>query len=382
MPYEFYERRYRLEIWNPHFPKPSTSISSLSAMIKPGSSPSSPLTGFPGGGVGGSGTMADLLKAIKKQDKSPPADTIADLATVEPKFVAQGYYNDDGIPGFYCEWEITYSLEQFAPTGSVSIYNLTDETIATFKKFDILKLYAGYRGTSMPLICLAEIKMVDTDWQGGDKVTKIDVNDSAYKWQKEMALREPLKKPEMASEVVADLLKKQSMPYEFTKVGTEHTYENGKHYNLDISYTDALASIAGDTDSKCYVLNGTIIFRPLNSGIKTDIIVSNNPTFKTLIGLPRYLDTTKGQGALNERPELKITILLDGRLNVDRIFYLDSRDIQAMSRITTCKYLANKHDYYNEMEIRMTGVEQIKNVVKPIDVLNYQGKTAGPQATI
>lgn len=373
---ELFERLYRIEIMDqaphptPHIVSVNASniidstdvdiditIEDLAEKLGPHDRPA-PDTSNP---LDNGGSLADMLKAGIDTSKALDIQqmTVANLVLLAPKIVFEGYYDKDGNPGIYVEWDISLGIDEHLMTGEITLANLSARTIKNIKENDMIKIFAGYRGTGIEELALGTITEVDpVRNEGGDWFTKIKFGQAKESWMRYMAFKEN-RPGEISSEVALSLLKQLPMPYTFGGVGKEITYRMGKSYPQTYTVARALRELAADSYSKVFVYNHRIFWYPLNEGKNSEVFLSSKRPFWNIIG---QVEPTSNKGNVGrEKAEHRVTALLDGRIKPATIFTVESNNYSGLLRAITVNYVANAADYYVIVE----GAEH--SLSKPID---------------
>ena len=108
----------------------------------------------------------------------------------------------------------------------VVIYNLTDKTIGKFKKNLKVTLNAGYTG-DIGNILTGLVRLVETDWEGPDKVTTFTIADFHDKWLSK-GINKTYKKDITAKEILTDCIKASGLKIGKISLPTNKVYKGGK----------------------------------------------------------------------------------------------------------------------------------------------------------
>lgn len=295
-------------------------------------------------------SVGDLAAGKKPDDRAyslARTFTVAHMNTGNTKLVFNGYYTKDNKPGYRVFWDVSMSIDEHAPTGQITIDNLSDADYAKIQHKDMVQLSAGYRTTGLEPLILGMVVNKSIIGDTPDRTTVLDVAEAKHTWLTTMAWREG-EVNDMASTVIKDLLRQMPIPYIYEGVGRDLVYRYGKTFDQTVSVVRALSYLARDTFSKFWVENGRVHWTPIEWGDPLDLRVSSFHPWHNLIG--HAAPVMDEQNSPREETRWRVRCLLDGRIKPSSVFFMQARNFAANMRAIQVQYVANEHDYYNNMD--------------------------------
>lgn len=243
-------------------------------------------------------------------------------------------------PELVYEFETNFSTDSDGNTGNIKLYNLSEETIALFKKGQLFTLSAGYRD-DLGIILLGVIVSATTTWEGTEKITTAVIGDCTDRWLNvtiNKTWRAGIKASEVAKDVVANL----GLGTDGISIPKDITYSRGKTFSCTCKR--ALEELARDLGLKLHFTGGKLYLKPTEKGL-TEVVVLNSDS--GLMGSPEKVETDR------EKPgkRCKVQSLLNYRLRSDAVVKIESKTIQGLWRIDKGKHVLNGDDFHTEMEV-------------------------------
>lgn len=267
----------------------------------------------------------------------------AELYVDELKFV-------DGDLTIY--FEIPFDDDATANVATVSILNLSDQTISKFKsnKSSII-VNAGYTG-DVGAVLLGLAKEIKTEWEDLDRVTTFNVLDGTAAWFNE-TYKKTFTKGTTAKTILSDMLATTGLQIGAFNLPTNYVYRSGKAINGKVSAI--IKSIAADCGAKAHVTRGKIYIRPKDEGDNLGFILNSD---SGLIASPtpveKEVDAGKdknGKPIKKKKQGWKVTTLLNHRITTDALVDITSRTANGIFRVESGKHISNGADFTTEMEV-------------------------------
>lgn len=243
-------------------------------------------------------------------------------------------------PELTFEFEVNFSTDSDGNTGSLKLYNLSEETIALFKKGQLFTLSAGYRD-DLGIILLGVIVSATTAWEGTDKITTAVIGDCTDRWLN-VTINKSWRAGIKASEVAKDIVANLGLGTEGVSIPKDITYSRGKTFSCTCKR--ALEELARDLGLKLHFTGGKLYLKPVELGL-TEVVVLNSGS--GLMGSPEKVETDK------EKPgkRYKVQSLLNYRLRSDAVVKLESKTIEGLWRIEKGKHVLTGDDFHTEMDV-------------------------------
>jgi len=242
---------------------------------------------------------------------------------------------------FTIYFSVPFSSETPEPDISeIEIYNLSDSTINSIEKEAYAILNAGYQGDYGNILS-GKIDKVETEWQGLDKITKIQISDGGKEWRK-TTTHKTFKAGTKADYIMREL--GVDLGLEIIEITPANNIEYKLGKTISGSTEAALRQLAKDTNSKMYITNEKLVIRPTDKGTETPFILSSETG---LIDSPTKVEEEDDKG--NKKISYDVKCLLNYHINKDSIIRIQSRTINGRFRVTK-----GRHDgktFYTEMNV-------------------------------
>lgn len=253
---------------------------------------------------------------------------------------------------FTIYFDVPFDDAEDANVATVNVYNLAEATINEFKQGQKIVLNAGYEG-DVGAVLLGEAKGIKTEWDGVDKITKIEVLDGSEKW-----LNTPIQKTYKAGikgkQILNDILAIAGLEIGVFNLPVNKVYQGGKTIKSKLS--TAIASIAKDCGAKVHVNRNKIFIRPKNEGNKMGFVLdAEHGLIASPTPIKKEVETGEkdATGAAKKKTinGWKVVCLLNHRITTDALIQVKSKTANGIFRVESGKHSHNGDDFYTEMEV-------------------------------
>lgn len=253
------------------------------------------------------------------------------------------------------EFDVPFADKAEPDVATVTIYNLSDDSIAEIKKEGKAILSAGYREMhNISEILSGEIEEMKTEWRGLDKVTTITISDGAKSWRKK-ELNKTYANDTKAKAIMKDLI--DTLEYTVVELNPKNNINYPLGKTIKGVASKSLIQLAKDTESKMFVNKGRIVIRPEDKGYESGILINadsgllDTPTQnKNMTG--DKIDTPDREKAKKnneeEVPSWTVKCLLNPQIETDSIISIESRSINGKFRVKSGKH---SKDFTTELEV-------------------------------
>lgn len=215
------------------------------------------------------------------------------------------------------EFEVPFDDDMEPNEASITVYNLSDNTIKQLKKDAEISITAGYKGDTGVLF-KGYISKVQTSRDGADRVTTIYALDDIKEHKIEsISYKEGTK----ASKILQDLIGKTGIPVAVFKVRRDHTYKDSQTVSGDLMQNiGRYAEVCGIS---VYVSKGKIYARYIKEGDNLNFNVS---TETGMIDYPcPYTEEVKAEDYTDTIDGYEVEMLLQHRMCAGAIVNLKSK---------------------------------------------------------
>lgn len=225
---------------------------------------------------------------------------------------------------FDIEFKVPFGDSKDPKISEVTIYNLTQQTIADIESKAYLILNAGYRG-DIGNILTGKVEKVETDWRGVDKATVLTVSDGGFEWRN-TKINKTYTKGSKAKYIMTDLA--GLLGYEIGEIEPKKdlTYQLGKTISGYVEV--ALKQLVKDTESKMYINKNKIYIRDEKKGTETGFLLNKGTG---LIDSPEKTEEEDPSG--NKVIKYDVKCLLNSRITTDSIIQIESRTVNGNFRV-------------------------------------------------
>lgn len=236
------------------------------------------------------------------------------------------------------DFEIHFDASSKGNTGSITIYNLSGNSINSIKNGKNIILKAGYRDSFGELI-KGSITEIDNKFNNVDRNTTIVISENINEWLK-ASVNKSWSKNSKASIIAKNIVRESELIIGDIEVGKDIKYTRAKTFSTTIQ--KALNEIAKDTNSKLHVYSGKVFLRPNNkdSGKKYKLNSNNG-----LLYTPQKMGKED-----NEGENWKIQSLLRYEFKPDDIVKVESDKISGNFRIKDGRHIGNQNDWMTILE--------------------------------
>jgi hypothetical protein len=270
---------------------------------------------------------------------------------------------------FYIEFDVPFDDSDTANVANISIYNLTDKTINTFKKGVSVFINAGYESDNGGIFS-GVASPVFSEFKGVDKVVTIDAVDGNDKWV-EAEIKKTYKENTTALQILKDLIKMTGLSIGALKLPQNKVYRSGKTFQSKLS--TAIIEIARDCGAKMHVNRLKIYIRPKNEGDTVYFVLNKD---HGMVGIPSPIEkeetykvtenirkeTKKGgktvvtyeEGQVDKKilkRGYNVVSLLNHKFTTDAIIEIRSKTANGRFRIESGKHYCRGNSFYTEMEV-------------------------------
>nr|DAM61507.1 MAG TPA: major tail protein [Caudoviricetes sp.] len=249
------------------------------------------------------------------------------------------------------EFDIPFSDKNEPDVSTISIYNLSEDSVNSIEKQGNISVSAGYRDMhNVAEILSGQIESIKTEWKSLDKVTTITISDGAKAWRKK-EFSKTYKNNTKASSIMSDLCNALGYPISELKPKKDITYPLGK--TITGVASKSLIQLAKDTESKMFINKGRIVIRPEKEGYKSGILLNAD---SGLLDTPTLNENNTGdqidsaEGGKSDPPQKSRTVkcLLNPQIETDMVINIESRSINGAFRVKSGKH---SKDFVTELEV-------------------------------
>lgn len=247
------------------------------------------------------------------------------------------------LPPFDIEFDFPFSDKSDANNGSLSIYNLSKETLTKLVRKLPIQVRAGYRDFN-GTVFLGCIERVKTSPDGVDSKTEITVGDSSSVLIRHRT-NKTWKAGIKASQVAKDIIRDMGLTVGDLDFPKDTAYIGGKTFTTGSK--TALEELARDCGLKLHINKGLVYMRPKVKGDKTAVLL----TYETgLIATPEPVEDTDGKNTGG----FKVISLMNHLITTDSIIKIESSTANGWYRVTQGSYKSSSSDHVVEFEVRPT----------------------------
>ncbi len=291
---------------------------------------------------------------------------------------------------WYLEFDVTGSREEWAWTGTATVYNMTPQHIRRIKELMdgmefseerlLLRIRAGWGPLTPPQIFMGEVVDFYTEWEENDLSCNFELVAGDSTWMLIQLEKFSWPTGVRKATVVYDLLNfwqaRSGLGYVW--VAPPGTYKSGKVFKTGDLLRDALEQIAQESDVNSHVFfsayDSKLYFVPSDYDITGPVISWRN----YLIGIPKEIrESSKSEQARELLPQNdqakieqqaaapkthEIISLLNPQMNPPYGFSVISRSFDELYRepkeryfrIKTVNHVADRQQYYSKVTAEET----------------------------
>lgn len=267
----------------------------------------------------------------------------------------QKKFTNIGDNALEIDFDVSFNDGKDPDVSTVTIYNLSDNTINDIKHDGYLYLNVGYKMMNNKAnILTGEIEDIETTWSGLDKVSKITVGDGTKTWRK-AELNKTYANGTKASVIMKDLA--NVLKYEIVEITPKNdlVYKLGK--TIKGSASKSLTQLVKDTESKMFVNKNRIVIRDQKKGYTTGFVLNKDTG---LVGIPTLNkdesgDKTSDVGKEKDKKKneetkktWKVTCLLNPKIETDSVIKIESKALNGTFRVISGRH---SKDFNTELEV-------------------------------
>ncbi|CDZ74873.1 conserved domain protein [Peptoniphilus sp. ING2-D1G] len=267
----------------------------------------------------------------------------------------QKKFTNIGDNALEIDFDVSFNDGKDPDVSTVTIYNLSDNTINDIKRDGYLYLNVGYKMMNNKAnILTGEIEDIETTWSGLDKVSKITVGDGTKTWRK-AELNKTYANGTKASVIMQDLA--NVLKYEIVEITPKNdlVYKLGK--TIKGSASKSLTQLVKDTESKMFVNKNRIVIRDQKKGYTTGFVLNKDTG---LVGIPTLNKDESGDKTVDVGKEKdkkknketkktwKVTCLLNPKIETDSVIKIESKALNGTFRVISGRH---SKDFNTELEV-------------------------------
>lgn len=243
---------------------------------------------------------------------------------------------------FDFEFEVEFDDTPNLNHASVTLYNLSHNTIRSIQKDMPIIINAGYEG-DVGGIFVGSIYNSHSVRRGVDRETTIKAVDAAEQRGK-LRVNRSYKSGTRASQIIADLCSLTGVSIGALSLPEDVQYRSGK--NLNGYIITLLKEIANDCGAKFNINKGLAYFTGPNEGQDVQFLFNRD---RGLIGSPEpFVEEDEGG---NEIRGYNVEALLNHRLNADAIITIESMTANGKYRVRKGTHIYSLDQMVTEMEV-------------------------------
>lgn len=223
------------------------------------------------------------------------------------------------------EFSVPFDDDMEANEASITVYNLTDETIGKFTKGSQLSIEAGYENDT-GLIFKGFVSKVHTKHDGADKITEITCFDDISKKTIE---EKTYAKGTKASYILKDLISRTWLPNPVFKVRRDWTYKDEEKVDGDLMENiKKYSEVCGVSTT---IINGNVVSRYIKEYDETDFIISSDTG---MIGSPSpFTEEITAEDYKETINGYEVEMILQHRMTTGSGVTLKSRSVNGHFRV-------------------------------------------------
>lgn len=241
------------------------------------------------------------------------------------------------------EFDVPFDDDMEPNEATITIYNLSDNTIKQLKKGAAITIEAGYKGDTGVLFS-GFISKVETVHRDADKETTIYAMDDI----KDHSIQSiSFKAGSKASYILESLIKKTGIPVAVFKVRRDHTYKNAQTVDGDLM--DNISKYAEVCGISVYVSKGKIYARYIKEGDNLNFNVSPDTG---MIGYPSaFTEEVKAEDFTETVNGYNVEMLLQHRMCAGAIVNLKSKTASGKFRVCSGRHTFSPDEAITEIKM-------------------------------
>ncbi|MBS5725083.1 MAG: hypothetical protein KHW59_04785 [Clostridiales bacterium] len=246
---------------------------------------------------------------------------------------------------FDFEFEVPFDDDTEANECTITIYNLTKNTIDVFRYNSKITITAGYKGDT-GVVFSGYISKVTTKKEGTDKVTTIYALDDMDLQERDI-VDVTYAAGTTASYILRDLISRISLPLAVFSVRRDWTYKD--ETKVDGGLMENIRQYAEVCGISVYINKGKIYARHISEGDNIYFTVSESSgliespeEFEEEVTAEDYKDVIRGY---------KCKMLLQHRMNTAAVIDLESVNVSGRFRVRSGKHIFSPDACTTEVEV-------------------------------
>ena len=283
--------------------------------------------------------VSSMVKAMQgwesslAKPSSPPSGQFGRVVKITTK---SGLTLDNSLD---LEFEVPFDDDTEADEATITVYNLSKDTIGRLKVNDEITITAGYKDDT-GVIFAGVISTVKTKWNGQDKVTTITAIDDTEQREKK-TVSYSFKAGIKAKYILRLLVHELGLPIAVFEITKDFTYTGGAVVSGELM--DAIRQYAEVCGAKAYINKRKIYVQDASKGEDLKFTVN---TDTGLLGSPEeFSEEEEGKTVKG----VKFKMLLEHRVTTASIINLKSRDFTGKYRVREGTHACNETDFYTEV---------------------------------
>lgn len=225
---------------------------------------------------------------------------------------------------FEIDFTVEFGESSEPKISTVTIYNLSNETIASIKDKAYVIMNCGY-GMDIGNILTGKIDKVNTYWEEVDKITEIYVGDGVLEWGFKR-INKTYAAGSRSRLVISDLANQLGLEVAELTLEKDITFPRGRSVSGALQYE--LRKLVNETDSKMFINKGKLYIRPRKKGTVTGFVLN----FDTgLIESPQRINEEDEHG--NSIIKYNVRCLLNHKITTDSILVIESKTANGKFRV-------------------------------------------------
>jgi len=235
------------------------------------------------------------------------------------------------------EFSVPFDNNEEPDIASLTLYNLSENSINAIKQEQNTIINAGYEG-DIGTIFKGTITKTVTRWSGTEKITELQVGDGSLQWLSSH-VSEAYGEDITAQEILQDLTGKFGIELGRLDLVNNITYPTGRI--VDSSLKDAIQQIVRETNTTFKISKGRIFIMPKDEGVPTGFLLNKDTG---LIGSPEVFEKEKYKG-------FKVTMLLNHRITIDSVLVIESKTANGTFRVIKGRHTNSGNDFLTTVEV-------------------------------
>ena len=241
------------------------------------------------------------------------------------------------------EFSVPFDDNMEANEATITIYNLSNDTINKFTHHTTCTIEAGYKDDT-GVIFKGFVDRVTTTREGADKITTIKCFDDIAEHTIESV---SYASGQTASYILKDLISKTGIPLAVFKARRDHTYDNSQTVDGDLM--ENIRKYAEVCGISVYVNKGEIYARYIKDGDNISFTVNEGTG---MIGSPSpFEEEQQAEDFVETVKGYRVEMLLQHRITTAAIITLSSEFAKGNYRVRSGTHTFNESGAVTEVEV-------------------------------